>query len=319
MHLIASSGTDIESLSTDRDGVGTFPITLRNITNLHWVIQKKSEGGNVLNGESQGADHIDQEGAPRGGSKIIVKADAEERTGVTFNEVPGENCRRDAQNEANNEERAYTNETGNQERGGSGGTKMQRGSFLSAPETSAEQGKSSSISSQQPNGEAQVSTPRKRGRPGKNKVAPVGTQASEPSSSMDKGALGTRKEGSVGDGLRRSSRDAAKSAIQQITEQSKKRPKAAATSSTPSTPSQKAIASPKGRATRSSTQTPSKRPHTDEYEVEFILDTRKKNGTTEYLVKWKGYHARENTWEPAKNLTHCAQALNEFRAGGSEK
>lgn len=51
-----------------------------------------------------------------------------------------------------------------------------------------------------------------------------------------------------------------------------------------------------------------------EYEVELILDKRGKSrtGPAEYLVKWKGYHVKESTWEPAANLTHCPQALAQF-------
>ena len=33
------------------------------------------------------------------------------------------------------------------------------------------------------------------------------------------------------------------------------------------------------------------------YEVEEILDRQEKRGKTKYLVKWKGYMAKENTWE----------------------
>ena len=40
-----------------------------------------------------------------------------------------------------------------------------------------------------------------------------------------------------------------------------------------------------------------------EYEVEAILDVRRKNGTNEYLIKWKGYSSAENTWEPEENIT----------------
>merc|ERR1711994_793702 len=41
------------------------------------------------------------------------------------------------------------------------------------------------------------------------------------------------------------------------------------------------------------------------YSVEKIVDKRKgKNGTTEYLVKWKGYSEKQNTWEPVKNIKY---------------
>ena len=41
---------------------------------------------------------------------------------------------------------------------------------------------------------------------------------------------------------------------------------------------------------------------TAEYEVEEILDTRRKGRYTEYLVKWVGYPPSESTWEPRGQL-----------------
>jgi len=40
------------------------------------------------------------------------------------------------------------------------------------------------------------------------------------------------------------------------------------------------------------------------YEIETLLDKRKKKNKTEYLVKWKGYKFSESTWEPKDNI--CA-------------
>lgn len=31
-----------------------------------------------------------------------------------------------------------------------------------------------------------------------------------------------------------------------------------------------------------------------------------------YLVKWKGYPEKENTWEPLKNLASAQEMINEF-------
>ena len=49
------------------------------------------------------------------------------------------------------------------------------------------------------------------------------------------------------------------------------------------------------------------------YEVESILDTRKRRNKTFYLVKWLGYGHEENTWEPLSNLKDAKEALSEFR------
>ena len=41
------------------------------------------------------------------------------------------------------------------------------------------------------------------------------------------------------------------------------------------------------------------------YEVEAVVHARKKGKGMEYLIKWKGYDASENTWEPAKNVSEA--------------
>jgi hypothetical protein len=53
----------------------------------------------------------------------------------------------------------------------------------------------------------------------------------------------------------------------------------------------------------------------DIYLVEKILAERKRPGKgIEYHVKWKGYDASGNTWEPACNLREgAAGALTEFK------
>ena len=40
----------------------------------------------------------------------------------------------------------------------------------------------------------------------------------------------------------------------------------------------------------------------EEYKVEAILSHRKQRGKIQYLVKWKGYHDHENTWQSRKDL-----------------
>lgn len=51
----------------------------------------------------------------------------------------------------------------------------------------------------------------------------------------------------------------------------------------------------------------------DAYEVETIVTERKRKGTIEYYVKWKGYSSEENTWEPEDNL-NCPEILAAYKA-----
>jgi len=50
----------------------------------------------------------------------------------------------------------------------------------------------------------------------------------------------------------------------------------------------------------------------EEYEVEKVLDSRRKWGKLEYLVHWCGYDINERTWEPAENLANAPQKVQEF-------
>ena len=38
------------------------------------------------------------------------------------------------------------------------------------------------------------------------------------------------------------------------------------------------------------------------FEVDKIIDKRKFNKKLLYLIKWKGYSNKDNTWEPIENL-----------------
>ena len=42
----------------------------------------------------------------------------------------------------------------------------------------------------------------------------------------------------------------------------------------------------------------------DAYDVECIVDERRKGKTTEFRVKWEGWSADDNTWEPLEHVQH---------------
>ena len=55
------------------------------------------------------------------------------------------------------------------------------------------------------------------------------------------------------------------------------------------------------------------------YEVEKIVDSKGTGKNAEYFVKWEGFSASENTWEPVANLASCKQvrdALPDLPLGG---
>ena len=49
-----------------------------------------------------------------------------------------------------------------------------------------------------------------------------------------------------------------------------------------------------------------------EYEVEHILDSCKYCNQYQYLVKWEGYDAGHNSWEPAAHHTYCPDLIQQF-------
>jgi hypothetical protein len=50
----------------------------------------------------------------------------------------------------------------------------------------------------------------------------------------------------------------------------------------------------------------------DAWEVERIVDKRKRRNRVEYLVKWVGYADHENSWEPIANLREAKDAINTY-------
>ena len=51
----------------------------------------------------------------------------------------------------------------------------------------------------------------------------------------------------------------------------------------------------------------------EEYEVEAVLRHRGKPSRHTFLIRWKGYSATEDTWEPERNLSNAQPLLSEYK------
>ena len=56
----------------------------------------------------------------------------------------------------------------------------------------------------------------------------------------------------------------------------------------------------------------------EEWKVEKILNKKKMRGVEKYLIQWKGFTAKGDTWERKKNLKNAEELIEEFEQGGIE-
>ena len=57
----------------------------------------------------------------------------------------------------------------------------------------------------------------------------------------------------------------------------------------------------------------------EEFEVEEILDSRRVGRGLQYLVRWTGYSPSDDSWQPARDLTHCQDLVNDFHLRHPDK
>jgi hypothetical protein len=55
------------------------------------------------------------------------------------------------------------------------------------------------------------------------------------------------------------------------------------------------------------------------FTVHKILKMREENGVVTYLIKWRGFNAKHNSWEPEGNLIGCDLLVEEFKRAQRQK
>ena len=53
----------------------------------------------------------------------------------------------------------------------------------------------------------------------------------------------------------------------------------------------------------------------EEWEVEKVLNKKKIRGIEKYLIRWKGFTAKGDTWERKENLKNAEKLIEEFEQG----
>jgi len=53
----------------------------------------------------------------------------------------------------------------------------------------------------------------------------------------------------------------------------------------------------------------------EEWEVEKILNKKKMRGVVKYLIRWKGFTVKGDTWERKENLKNVEELIEEFEQG----
>ena len=56
----------------------------------------------------------------------------------------------------------------------------------------------------------------------------------------------------------------------------------------------------------------------EEFEVEAVLDCRRRRNQVQYLIKWRGYGPENNSWEPGGNI-HAQRLVQAFKNSHPDK